>query len=80
MPTGFDFSAYRSAVEGLDVERWLGFYADDAEWLEYRQANPPRAPNIMRGKAAIGQFVRAIAAAGIGLAIEREVIDDRRAR
>ena len=77
--SAFDFAAYRDAVERLDAERWLAFYADDAEWLEYRHANPPRSPNVMRGEAAIGEFVRGIAAAGIGLAIEREVVDDCRA-
>lgn len=47
----FDFDAFRAALEGRDVERWLPFYADDAEWLEYRHTNPPRSPNVMRGHA-----------------------------
>ena len=75
----FDFAAYRDAVERLDAERWLAFYAGDAEWVEYRHANPPRGPNVMRGTAEIGAFVHRIAAAGIGLEIEREVVGDRRA-
>lgn len=76
--SAFDFAAYRDAVERLDVERWSAFYADDAEWLEYRHANPPRAPNVMRGAATIREFLRGIAAAGITLTIERPVVDERR--
>jgi ketosteroid isomerase-like protein len=44
--------AYKAAFEARDVERWIAFYADDAQWLEYRPGNPPRAPNI------IGKIVR----------------------
>jgi hypothetical protein len=55
------------AVEQLDVEHWASFYADDAEWIEYREANPPRAPNVMRGAASIRAFVQGIANAGIQL-------------
>ena len=29
----FDFAAFRAAVEARDVDRWLPFFADDAEWL-----------------------------------------------
>ena len=48
----FDFAGYRRAVERLDVEQWASFYADDAEWIEYRESDPPRAPNVMRGRGA----------------------------
>jgi ketosteroid isomerase-like protein len=75
----FDFAGYQRAVERLDVEQWASFYADDAEWIEYREANPPRAPNVMRGDASIREFVQGIANAGIQLIIEREVVDDVRA-
>ncbi len=75
----FDFDAYRDAVEGLDAERWLAFYAETAEWLEYRHANPPRTPHVMRGITEIGAFVRELAAAGIALSIEREVVGEVRA-
>ena len=41
MSAGFPFAGYRAAFEGKDVERWLGFYAEDAEWIEYRRTDPP---------------------------------------
>ena len=32
----FDFAAFKQAFETQDVEGWLAFYDDQAEWLEYR--------------------------------------------
>jgi len=49
MTAAFDYDAYRAAFEAKDVARWLAFYAEDAEWVEYRHSDPPRAPNVMRG-------------------------------
>ena len=43
MPARFDFAGFRTALEARDVAHWLPFYADDAEWLEYRHTNPPRS-------------------------------------
>ena len=31
----FDLAAYKRAFEAKDVEAWIAFYADDAEWIEY---------------------------------------------
>jgi ketosteroid isomerase-like protein len=75
----FDFTGYRDAVAALDVERWLAFYAPDAEWREYRQANPPRAPHLMRGAEEIGAFLCQIAASELRLTIDNELVDARRA-
>jgi ketosteroid isomerase-like protein len=75
----FDFDAFRDALEGRDVQRWLPFYADDAEWLEYRHTNPPRSPNVMRGHAAIGRFLADVAASELELEISNEVLGDDRA-
>ncbi len=74
-----DFDAYRDAVLARDAERGLAFYAPDAEWIEYRHQDPPCTPNIMRGRAAIGAFLRRIATTPIRLSIDNEVIDDHRA-
>lgn len=41
-----------------------GFYAADAEWMEYRRGDPPSAPNLMRGHAAIEPFLRGVASSG----------------
>jgi len=75
---GFDFPAFRSALEARDVARWLPFYADDAEWREYRHTNPPRSPNVMRGHAAIGRFLEGIAGSELELAISNEVLGNGR--
>lgn len=77
--TGFDLAGFREAVTTRDADRWLAFYAPDAEWREYRDASPPRAPRIMSGREAIGEFLRGVMAAPIEIAIENEVLDERRA-
>jgi ketosteroid isomerase-like protein len=75
---GFDFAAYRTAFEARDVGPWLAFYADDAEWLEYRHSDPPRAPNVMRGKAEIGAFLERVAALSLTIELSHEVIASER--
>jgi uncharacterized protein len=74
----FDFAAYKAAFEARDVERWIAFYAEDAVWLEYRPGNPPRAPNVMRGRAEILAFLEDVAASPITLAVHDEVAGRRR--
>lgn len=75
----FDFAAFRDAFEARDAERWLEFYAADAEWFEFRGHNPPRAPHVMRGRTAIAAHLRAIAAADLTIAISNEVPGTERA-
>ena len=36
--SAFDLDGFRAAFEARDVERGTAFYADDAEWVEYRHA------------------------------------------
>jgi len=43
----FDFAAFKSAFEGNNFQSWAPFYADGAEWIEYRHFSPPRSPNWM---------------------------------
>lgn len=74
----FDFDAFKRALEGQDVEAWLAFYADDAEWLEYRHDAPPRAPNRMVGKAEIGDFLRRVKGSNVHLTISDEVLGEKR--
>ena len=78
MVAAFDFDAYRSAFESKDVGRWLAFYSDDAEWIEYRHSDPPRAPNVMRGSSEIGAFLERVAAMPIDLQLSREVLGEER--
>lgn len=78
MGTGFDYAAYRAAFEARDVPAWLAFYAEDAEWLEYRPSDPPRSPNVMRGRAAIGAFLERVAALPLTIALSSEVVGEDR--
>jgi ketosteroid isomerase-like protein len=75
----FDFAAYKAAFEARDAERWIEFYADDAEWLEYRPGNTPRDPNVMRGRADILRFLRDVASKDLTLTLADEVVGRRRA-
>jgi ketosteroid isomerase-like protein len=70
----FDFHAFKRALEQRDVDRWVEFYADNAEWLEYRPFDPPRTPNRVLGKAAIGELLRHLSAIDMALAVSNEVI------
>jgi hypothetical protein len=75
----FNFSEFKRAFENQDVEAWLSFYDESAEWLEYRHANPPRAPNRMTGKKDIGTFLGRVKGSNVQLKITDEIIGDTRA-
>jgi len=72
--SAFDFAAFKDAFEGKDLDRWARFYADDAEWIEYRHASPPRAPNRMVGKEQIAEFLARVCSADFGITIADEVV------
>lgn len=78
MAEAFDWGAYARAFIQMDVEQVLGFYATDAEWVEYTPDTPPRAPARMSGKGAIREFLESVAASGIGLAVSDEVVGPSR--
>jgi SnoaL-like domain len=75
----FDFDAFKQAVQAQDVATWAGFFADDAEWLEYKHGYPPRSPRRMSGKAEITGFLRGVKASQVALVIEDEVVGTNRA-
>ena len=75
----FNFDAFRKAFESQDIDAWLAFYADNAEWIEYRHNAPPRAPNRMIGKKAIGDFLNRVKGSNVRLSISDEVIGPNRA-
>jgi ketosteroid isomerase-like protein len=75
----FDFPAFKDAFEGKNYDRWVSFYDDDAEWIEYRDASPPRSPNRMIGKQAIAQFLASVCPADFAIMIGDEVIAGDRA-
>jgi ketosteroid isomerase-like protein len=78
-PPHFDFAAYAAAIERRDVARWGEFFHDDARWLEYRERNPPRAPNVMQGIAHIRSFLEGVAASPVQLRVSHEVVGAERA-
>jgi ketosteroid isomerase-like protein len=75
----FDFAAYAAAIERKDVPAWSEFFAEHAEWYEYRERNPPRAPNVMRGRAEIRSFLQGVAASPVELRVSHELVGPSRA-
>ena len=74
----FDFAGMKRAFETLDIPSLLEFYADDAEWIEYKPGAPPSSPRRLVGKDAIHKFVQGVADYGVQLVISDEVIGDGR--
>src|SRR4028118_1311685 len=72
--TGLDFASFKEAFEGKDLDRWLPFYAQEAEWIEYRHISPPRAPNRMVGKHQIADLLRRVCGADLEITIADEAI------
>ena len=70
----FDFAAFKDAFKSKDLDRLVPFYADGAEWIEYRHASPPRAPNRMVGQERIADFLARVCAADFDITIADEVI------
>jgi ketosteroid isomerase-like protein len=35
----FDFAGFKRAFMEQDVPAWAAYYAEDAQWIEYRHAN-----------------------------------------
>lgn len=78
-PPDFDFAAYSAAIERKDVATWSTFFDDAARWLEYRERNPPRAPNVMHGIAQIRSFLEGVAASPVQLRVSHEIVGAERA-
>lgn len=76
---GFDFDAYKQAFVSQDVDEWITFYAPDAEWMEYRHTDPPRAPHRMVGQPDIKAFLSRVKASNVSLAITDEILGPTRA-
>ena len=72
--SAFDFASFKRAFERQNLDDWVSFYADDAEWGEYRDYSPPRSPNRMVGKRQIAGFSREIYEADLDLTIADELI------
>jgi SnoaL-like protein len=75
---GFDFEAWRAAVESRDVEAWLAQFADGAEWIEYRPGDPPSSPRVLAGKDEIRAWLEEIEPTPADLRITHELVGERR--
>ncbi len=77
-PGGLDFEVLRQAIEGRDAEALVGFYADDAEVLTINRTSTPSSPNVLRGKEAIGEYLRDVCSREMTHRVENEVLDEGR--
>ncbi len=75
----FNFNAYKNALTSNDVRKCLDFFADDAEWIEYKRPHPPKEILMLRGKQEIAKHLTAIKESGVTLSIEDEVVTPNRA-
>jgi len=76
---GFDFAAFKDAFERKDAERWAKFYAEDAEWIEYKSSAPPRDPVRMVGRGRIAEFIASLEKSDIEITLADEVLGRERA-
>jgi len=75
----FDFNAFKQAFESQDVDAWASFFAEDAQWIEYRHTHPPRSPNRMAGREQISAFLSRVKSSNVSLVITDEIIGPDRA-
>jgi ketosteroid isomerase-like protein len=75
----FDFPAFKRACTTQDLAAWIAFFADDAQWIEYRPGHPPASPRVLSGRGQIAQFLVRVKGSNITLAIEDEVVGPTRA-
>lgn len=67
----FDLDGLRDALHAWDVDALMTYYADDVEFRQIDHASPPGAPQVVRGRAAVEQMFRRVAASGI----ETRIVD-----
>jgi ketosteroid isomerase-like protein len=77
--SAFDLAAFKRAVEAKDVEAWLAFYSDDAEWLEYQPGRPLVSPRRYAGREEIRAYLEYVAGEPEPLAVSDELADGDRA-
>ena len=75
----FDFPAFKRALTTQDLAAWIAFFADDAQWIEYRHGHPPASPHVLSGRGQIAQFLVQVKGSNVTLAIEDEVVGPTRA-
>ena len=73
-----DFEALRQAIENLDAEQLVSFYADDAEMQTVNRYTTPSSPKVLKGKEQIGEYLRDVCGRAMTHRIENEVIGEGR--
>jgi hypothetical protein len=76
---GFDYAAFKKASESQDVETWLLFFDEKAEWVEYRRNAPPASPNRMCGKSEIGACLGRVKSSNVRFELSDGVLGRTRA-
>jgi ketosteroid isomerase-like protein len=76
--TGFDFAAYRRALERFDVDALSEWLADDVERTEIDSRTPPASPRVLRGRDEIKAVAEEVASLGLTVKVRDEVIGDGR--
>ena len=74
----FDYSAFKNAFERKDAATWAEFYAEDAEWVEYKPSAPPRDPVRMIGRKRIAEFLASLESSDIDISLADEVLGEER--
>ena len=78
--TGFDLAAFKRAVEsGWDSAALMPLYGEDAEYVTVDKDNPPSSPRVLKGRTAIGAYLKDAASHGVVSRIDHAVVSDDRA-
>ena len=77
-PETLDFEVLRRAIEGRDADTLVGLYADDAEVTTVNRNSMPSSPNVLRGKEAIGKYLRDVCSREMTHLVQNEVLDEGR--
>jgi ketosteroid isomerase-like protein len=72
----FDAEALRRGIEERDTATLLGLYAEDAELHVVDRNDQPSHPKVVRGRAAIGEYLAGVCGRDMTHTIERLVLGD----
>ena len=77
--TAFDLAAFKRAVEsGWDTGSLLPLYHEDIEYVTVDKNNTPSSPRVLRGRAALGAYLKDAASHGIVSRIDQPVVSEER--
>ena len=57
---------------------WAQFYAEDAQWIEYKPSTPPHDPVRMVGRESITEFLSSLEGSDIEISLSDEVLGRER--